>query len=364
LSGWPADRHLRIVQPDQNGEWKAVRTYPALGGGEPIRLYLRGDGVYVAIAERGSPFGEGAQIAEPRDEQRGDSFYIALQHALFPDQRESMGLDRWNENDIDALRGKVHAFSAVPTNKRSIDELFSLAAADPAWSADIQKRMSTYRRPTPPDTPTATTAKSAEVIIPCRPSARVARIGPANPQHIITCHLYIHEDVPLGENRIVARYIQWWLDEMGALLPAHTGLQLKILHDAQGITDLDYTAATDKDALMMELYKRMDDETDRKRCPEEEHGYHLLLTGKNPQPGLEGFSGYRVAIASMGERRMAGHELGHLFGATHDGAEVRFSGGWWRQTAMYHADLFSVFRASHLGYSEANRENIRRTLAQ
>jgi hypothetical protein len=363
LPGWPTDRDLQIVEPDQNGDWKPTRTYPAMRNGKPVRLYLRDDGTYIAIAEQGSPFGDGAQIAEPRIEQRGDSFYIAVQHALFPNQRAAMGIERWNENEIGALRGKVHAFSIDPDNKEDMDQFYSKAMADTAWRETVRDGMNTQGRPFPHGTSTPEISKSAVDAILCRPPARLEKIGPANPLHTISCHLYVHDDVPLGENRIVARYIQWWLDEMTPLLPAHVGLQMKVFHQMPGITDMDYTAESDRDSLMMSLQDRFDDESERERCPDEEHGYHLLLTGKNPQPGLEGLSWYKVAIASIGEQRTVGHELGHMFGATHEDGEVLYANGWWQETAMFPHDLFSIFRSKFLGYSSKNRENIRLKLA-
>ncbi|MBV7571249.1 hypothetical protein KW846_00925 [Pseudomonas sp. PDM32] len=75
--------------------------------------------------------------------------------------------------------------------------------------------------------------------------------------------------------------------------------------------------------------------------------------------GIAMFKGH-CAIASIISYRIPAHEIGHMFGATHEDSEVIYD-GWWRDTIML-TDEFSGVRGNVYRFSDKNRENIREYL--
>lgn len=67
-------------------------------------------------------------------------------------------------------------------------------------------------------------------------------------------------------------------------------------------------------------------------------------------------------IASIFYYMAPAHEVGHMFGATHDDADVIYD-GWWHDTIMK-ADWATTFRGNAYRFSDRNRENVRHYLNQ
>ncbi|KAB0497824.1 reprolysin-like metallopeptidase [Pseudomonas vancouverensis] len=72
--------------------------------------------------------------------------------------------------------------------------------------------------------------------------------------------------------------------------------------------------------------------------------------------GVTHFKSY-AGIASITSEHIAAHEIGHMFGATHEDSEVRFE-GWWQDSIML-TDHGSKFRGNSYRFSDKNRKNIR-----
>lgn len=97
----------------------------------------------------------------------------------------------------------------------------------------------------------------------------------------------------------------------------------------------------------------------------------LLLTRYNIHEKLGGVLGGtggvaeingHCAIASISSYRFPAHEIGHMFGATHEDSEVIYD-GWWHDTIML-SDEFSSIRGNVYRFSDKNRKNIREHLSR
>jgi hypothetical protein len=166
----------------------------------------------------------------------------------------------------------------------------------------------------------------------CPKPVRVVSIGTTDePKGWFVFHIHVHDDVPLHMARDVAQRFDWWLREMLGLLPQGTGLHFRIVRGEKGLSDIDYTAGKGEDsnkglkALKAVLARQGPCDTGLPMP----RNYHLLLTAKQPYPGMRGLAspGARVGIASLSSPRTAGHELGHMLCATHEQGAVEWIGG-------------------------------------
>jgi len=93
----------------------------------------------------------------------------------------------------------------------------------------------------------------------------------------------------------------------------------------------------------------------------------LLLTHNDVHPfGAKGVaSGIpgQYAIASTEIDRIAGHEVGHLLGATHQDGDLIYE-GWWKETLMRVSDISEIPNTAIYRFSDKNRQNIKKYLDQ
>lgn len=94
------------------------------------------------------------------------------------------------------------------------------------------------------------------------------------------------------------------------------------------------------------------------------HTKYMLLTRDNINSEAAGVARLNgnTAIAAITRARTAGHELGHMLGATHEDAESRYKNGWWQETLMRSPDLLTPLRVESFEFSDKNRANIRQYL--
>jgi hypothetical protein len=187
---------------------------------------------------------------------------------------------------------------------------------------------------------TASAGHGAQKMAMCPKAGRMISMSAAGePKGWFVFHIHVHDDVPQHMARNVAQRFDWWLDEMRDLLPQGMGLHLRIVRGEKGLSDLDYAAVEGEDpekglkALKAVLTRRGPCDTGLPMP----RNYHLLLTAKQPYPGMRGLAspGARAGIASMSSPRTAGHELGHMLRATHEqGAVERIDGSQRCATAM------------------------------
>lgn len=94
------------------------------------------------------------------------------------------------------------------------------------------------------------------------------------------------------------------------------------------------------------------------------HTKYMLLTRDNINSKIAGVAlqAGNAAISSITRTGVAGHEMGHMLGATHEYAENRYKNGWWEETLMQSPDIFSPLRVTSFEFSDKNRANIRQYL--
>jgi hypothetical protein len=161
----------------------------------------------------------------------------------------------------------------------------------------------------------------------------------------------LHDDVSDSSQHIHAGYIAWWLADLQRNI-VH-GKKVDVLYSKRipGVTDTRYQLA---DSLhdwsdVIEAYA-----TEQHIPRTYKHKFVLLVKGLT-DPGRYGRSWQKGSdgIASIsGRYPEVAHQLGHLLGANHSNAEVRFS-GWWCETNMYAPSL--LLRSNCYGYSSANK---------
>nr|WP_157714465.1 hypothetical protein [Pseudomonas sp. PB120] len=90
----------------------------------------------------------------------------------------------------------------------------------------------------------------------------------------------------------------------------------------------------------------------------------LLLTRNPINSSVAGAAIHKgqSGIASIFYYMAPAHEIGHMFGATHEDADVIYD-GWWHDTIMK-ADWATTLRGNSYRFSDKNRENIRNYLSQ
>lgn len=185
----------------------------------------------------------------------------------------------------------------------------------------------------------------------------------------IRINVMIHDDVPHAiRDRLEADYLKPWVQEMELVTGRQIALQLSA--DVPGISDIDYRVQASWPALIaiqrynQDFWERQGDGRWNYRLDKS----LLLLNGSVITGDADGSEGVGRALdkgtagwASIGSFATAGHELGHMFGATHEHAEVLFN-GWFCETFTFPAK--SKVRSNCYRYSDLNREAIRAYLSE
>jgi len=170
-----------------------------------------------------------------------------------------------------------------------------------------------------------------------------------NPSRL-TFHLMLHDDVDLTSQRIHAGYVAWWLADLQRNILPGKKVDLLYSRGISGVTDMKY-----------EYVGSLHDWSDvvghyalEQGIPRTyKHKFMLIVKGL-PEPDRHGRSWQKgtEGIASIsGRYPEIAHQLGHLLGALHGNAEVRY-GGWWCETNMYTPSL--IVRSNCYGYSAEN----------
>lgn len=167
----------------------------------------------------------------------------------------------------------------------------------------------------------------------------------------LTFHLMLHDDLTdMNSQQVHAGYVAWWLADLQRSV-MH-GKKVDVLYSQQipGVTDIRYSylGSLHDWSDVIGAYAR------EQHIPRTYKHKFLLVTQGAPEPGRYGRSWQKGSdgIASVGGRYPElAHQLGHLLGAKHVNAEVRF-GGWWCETNMFAPSL--LVRSNCYGYSRGN----------
>ncbi|UPG93671.1 zinc-dependent metalloprotease [Luteibacter aegosomatissinici] len=173
-------------------------------------------------------------------------------------------------------------------------------------------------------------------------------------------HEWLDDDRPPAREGLAARihegYVAWWLDELRQVLPGEP-IRITYLSALPGITDIPQGHA----GVLTDFVFALRVHARRYGLPLNGNyrNKFILLVPDNLGPFAAGKAYHEgaEAVASVGGPwSVVAHELGHLLGARHEDAEVRYTGWWWCHTNM--AAVPSPFLGNCYAYSAANRRRI------
>lgn len=185
----------------------------------------------------------------------------------------------------------------------------------------------------------------------------------------IRLNVVIHDDVPQAmRERLEEDYFGPWVKEMHKITNRH--IDIRFSHDVPGISDMDYQGANRK-RVVWTLGGHNEDYWANRGSAEVNWRVDktLLLVAQSYLPEdpsqpervgeaqLEGPAGW----ASIKTFSAVGHELGHMFGATHENAQILFN-GWFCESYTYPER--NGVRSNCYRYSDKNREAIAAYLSE
>lgn len=193
---------------------------------------------------------------------------------------------------------------------------------------------------------------SSAFAVPSRTAAMTSE--DLNPSRL-TFHLMLHDDVGVNSQHIHAGYVAWWLADLQRNVLPGKKVDLLYSHRIPGVTDVKYKyIGSLHDWSDVVGHYALEQGIPRTY----KHKFMLIVKGL-PEPERHGRSWQKggEGIASIsGRYPEIAHQLGHLLGATHARAEVRY-GGWWCETNMYTPSL--IVRSNCYGYSAENAYQMR-----
>jgi hypothetical protein len=166
----------------------------------------------------------------------------------------------------------------------------------------------------------------------------------------LTFHLMLHDDVGMSSQRIHASYVAWWLADLQRNIAPGKKVDLFYSQHIPGVTDVRYQYV----GSLHDWSDVIGNYAQEQHVPRTYKHKFMLIVKDLPEPERHGRSWQRGSegIASIsGRYPEVAHQLGHLLGATHANAEVRY-GGWWCETNMYAPSL--LLRSNCYAYSRAN----------
>lgn len=192
-------------------------------------------------------------------------------------------------------------------------------------------------------------------------------LQPAHRKKPILLMVFIHDDLENYDKKTLYNdYFSWLETELEDL----SGRTVTILFNSKlttpEMTNYNYKneSASDAGRGWQAKVKKFTSKVEETWPYDPDLNKFLLLTRSPINSKVAGVASAigQDAIASIHYYMAPAHEVGHMFGATHEDSDVVYD-GWWHDTIMK-ADLGSAFRGNYYRFSEKNRENIRRYLDQ
>jgi len=164
----------------------------------------------------------------------------------------------------------------------------------------------------------------------------------------------LHDDIPQAEREHIRRdYFVWLLKD----LESFTGrrVYLDFIERTGPLTAIDYQGRHEENTLR-DWTRLVDQYIAKHNKPQFITHKYLLLTRNKISAKTLGLTkpGHYAAIASMATYTAAAHEIGHMFGGTHEASEVIYKVGWWCETKITPTRL--NLRANCYLYSAQNKK--------
>jgi hypothetical protein len=185
----------------------------------------------------------------------------------------------------------------------------------------------------------------------------------------IRLNVVVHNDIPAPlRARLEADYLQPWVKEMESL--SGRRVELRFSEAVPELSDLDYRTPFRHDANRVitqgnvTFWSKQRDGNWNHRLDKTLVLVNGTYVPQDPSlPELVGEATFQgmAGWASLRTYSAAGHELGHMFGATHENAKLLFN-GWFCETYTYPAR--ANVRSNCYRYSDKNREAIRAYLSE
>lgn len=183
----------------------------------------------------------------------------------------------------------------------------------------------------------------------------------------IRLYIFLHKKLEEEGHTLVSlekRLFSWLIREIESFTPREVELIPITTDDASKLNELDYTSGITTGMLMN--WKALVDTYVKPKLPTSHalDKFIILVPHDVDAPGVKGIAndiGGQYGIASITNERVAGHEVGHLLGATHEDGGIIYD-GWLKPSLMVATPDSALPEMTSYRFSDKNRHNIKEYL--